>query len=79
MDQVTAVLADPVTLAAKELDAPGFRVTVEGTTETLTLGATVAGLDGVNIIEELAVSEEFVWLVAISVTDVWAVIDAGAL
>jgi len=51
-----------------ELDAPGFRVTVEGTTDTLTVGATVAGLDGINVIEELAVSEEFVWLAAISVT-----------
>ena len=78
MDQVTDVLLVPVTFAMKELDSPGVSVTEPGTTVMLT-GATVEGLDGIKVTEELAVNDELVSLVAIRVTLVCVVTDAGAV
>ncbi len=71
IDHVTAVLVVPVTLAVKELEVPAVSETVEGTTVMATLaGGTVAGLGGTRVIEELALTEELVALVAINVTEV---------
>jgi hypothetical protein len=78
MDQVTDVLLVPVTFAVKELDSPGVSVTEPGTIVTLT-GVTFAGVVGIKVMDELAVNDELVGLVAIRVTLVCVVTDAGAV
>jgi hypothetical protein len=79
MDHVTAVLLVPVTFAVNELDAPGSRVTVDGTTVIATAASGVEAMAGTSVMEELAVSAELVALDAIKVTFAWVVTDAGAM